>query len=72
MARPHVVSLPLARLWRDKYEQGATTVSLAAEYNTTKATVARNIRRAGGRIRTWNEPKPVPRRGLLAWLAEGK
>jgi Mor family transcriptional regulator len=41
----------LADRLRQEYEAGATSTTLAAKYNTTRARVCRYIREAGGTIR---------------------
>ena len=66
MPKTYEVSIELANQLRVEYDQGATTTILAKRHKLSKATVARNIRRAGGTIRTRPDLKPV--RGLLGWL----
>jgi len=64
--KQYEVSATTAEQLRLDYEKGATTTILAKRYGISKATVARNIRRVGGEMRTRTDLKP--QRGLLAWL----
>jgi Mor family transcriptional regulator len=64
--KSYEVSESLAQQLRVEYENGDNSTVLAKRYGISKATVARNIRRVGGEMRTRTDLNP--HRGLLGWL----
>jgi len=68
MSKHFEISEPMARQWRREYENGDNTTVLAKRYKTTKATVARNIRRVGGELRPDYRRRTMPVKGLLGWI----
>jgi Mor family transcriptional regulator len=63
-----------AKQMRQEYEDGATLYDLVDKYGTFPTTIANNIKRVGGKMRSHNSNKgrPLGRRkpktGILSWV----
>jgi len=64
--KQYEVSMELAQTLKHEYNAGGTLTTLSTKHKLAKATVARNIRRAGGTIRPVGQRKVQT--GLLGWL----